>query len=75
MAFFRGTSLRPIPPAKSKSKDTRTLGIHHADDPLGEAPLAAWVTQQSLLPGERTRAESRTRGERSLAANFFSKLS
>ena len=52
VAFFRGTSLRPVPPGESKSKDTRYLDIHE-DDPLDEAQLAAWVKQASLLPGER----------------------
>src|SRR6266496_3806947 len=52
VAFFRGTSLRPVPPAASKSKDTRYLDIHE-DDQLDEAQLAAWVKQASLLPGER----------------------
>src|SRR5216683_2928999 len=28
VAFFRGTSLRPVSPTESKSKDTRTLNIH-----------------------------------------------
>ena len=52
VAFFRGTSLRPVPPAASKSKDTRYLDIHE-DDRLDEAQLAAWVKQASQLPGER----------------------
>jgi hypothetical protein len=52
VAFFRGTSLRPVPPGESKSKDTRYLNIR-ADDPLDEAQLAAWVRQASQLPGER----------------------
>jgi hypothetical protein len=52
VAFFRGTSLRPVPPGESKSKDTRYLDIHE-DGPLDEAQLAAWVKQASLLPGER----------------------
>ena len=51
MAFFRGTSLRPVPPGESKSKDTRYLDIHEADQ-LNEAQLAAWVKQASRLPGE-----------------------
>jgi hypothetical protein len=50
VAFFRGASLRPIPPAKSKSKDMRTLDIHE-DDQLDEAQLAAWVKQASQLAG------------------------
>src|SRR5882757_5623637 len=52
VAFFRGTSLRPVPPGESKSKDTRYLDLHE-DDPLDEAQLAAWVKQASLLPGKR----------------------
>jgi hypothetical protein len=52
VAFFRGASLRPVPPGESKSKDTRYLDIRE-DDQLDEAQLAAWVKQASLLPGER----------------------
>jgi hypothetical protein len=51
VAFFRGTSLRPVPPGESKHKDTRYLDIHE-DDQLDQAQLAAWVKQASLLPGE-----------------------
>ena len=50
VVFFRGASLRPVPPGESKSKDTRYLDIHE-DDQLDEAQLAAWVKQASLLPG------------------------
>ena len=52
LAFFRGTSLRPVPPGASKSKDTRYLDIHE-DDRLDEAQLAAWVEQARELPGEQ----------------------
>jgi hypothetical protein len=52
VAFFRGTSLHPIPPGESKSKDTRYLDIRE-DDQLDEAQLATWVKQASQLPGER----------------------
>ena len=52
VAFFRGASLRPVPPGASKSKDTRYLDIHE-DDEFDEAQLAAWVKQASRLPGER----------------------
>ena len=52
VAFFRGTSLRPVPPGESKSKDTRYLDIHEGDA-LDEAQLAAWVKQASRLRGER----------------------
>jgi hypothetical protein len=52
VAFFRGTSLRPVPPGESNSKDTRYLNIHE-DDQLDGAQLAAWMKQASQLPGER----------------------
>ena len=50
VAFFRGTSLRPVPPGESKSKDTRYLDIHESD-PLDEAQLATWIRQAAALPG------------------------
>ena len=52
VAFFRGASLRPVPPGESKQKDVRYLDIRE-DDPLDEAQFAAWVKQASQLPGER----------------------
>ena len=52
VAFFRGTSLSPLPPVESKQKEVRYLHIHE-DDPLDEAQFAAWVKQASQLPGER----------------------
>ena len=52
VAFFRGTSLRPVPPGKSKQKEVRYLDIHEHDQ-LDEAQFAAWVQQASRLPGER----------------------
>jgi hypothetical protein len=50
VAFFRGASLRPVPPGDSKDKNVRYLDIHE-DDPIDEARLAAWVKQASRLPG------------------------
>ena len=52
VAFFRGASLRPVPPGESKQKEVRYLDIHE-DDEFDEAQIAAWVKQASLLPGER----------------------
>ena len=52
VAFFRGTSLRPLPPGESKQKDVRYLDIHE-DDQLDEELLASWIRQASELPGER----------------------
>ena len=51
VAFFRGTSLRPVPPGESKDKNTRYLDIYEGQ--LDEAQFAAWVKQASRLPGER----------------------
>ena len=50
VAFFRGTSLRPVPPGASKVKDTRYLDIHESDE-LDEAQIAIWVKQAAALPG------------------------
>ncbi len=50
VAFFRGASLRPIPPGASKSKDTRYLDIREGDE-LDEAQIATWVKQAAALPG------------------------
>src|SRR5438477_10451546 len=50
VAFFRGTSLRPVPPGASKGKDTRYLDIREGDQ-LNEAQMAAWVEQAAALPG------------------------
>ena len=52
VAFFRGASLRPLPPGESKQKEVRYLDIHE-DDLLDEAQFADWVKQASQLPGER----------------------
>jgi hypothetical protein len=51
VAFFRGASLRPVPPGPSKHKDTRYLDIH--EDQFDEAQMASWVKQAAALPGER----------------------
>jgi len=50
VAFFRGRSLRPLPPGESKNKDARYLDIHE-DDQLDEKLVASWVRQASKLPG------------------------
>ena len=51
VAFFRGTSLRPIPPGASKHAEVRYFDIYE-DEELDEAQLADWVKQASRLPGE-----------------------
>jgi hypothetical protein len=50
VAFFRGTSLRPVPPGASKGKGTRYIDIHERDE-LDEAQMANWVKQAAALPG------------------------
>jgi hypothetical protein len=50
VAFFRGASLRPLPPGESKSKETRYLDIREGDR-RDDAQLAEWVRQAAALPG------------------------
>ncbi len=49
VAFFAGTSLRPVPPGESKHKDVRYLDIH--EDGLDESQMATWIEQAAALPG------------------------
>ena len=50
VAFFRGTSLRPVLPGESKHEEVRYLD-NHEGDPLDEARLAKWIRQAATLPG------------------------
>ena len=50
VTFFRGSSLRPVPPGESKHDDVRYLDIHE-DDHVDEAQLAKWIRQAAALPG------------------------
>jgi hypothetical protein len=50
VAFFRGTSLSPVPPVESKQKEVRYFHIHE-DGQFDEAQFAGWVMQASQLPG------------------------
>ena len=52
VTFFRGSSLRPLPPGVSKHKEVRYLDVYE-DAPLDEPQFVAWVKQASQLPGER----------------------
>jgi hypothetical protein len=49
VTFFKGTSLRPVPPGTSTHKDVRYLDIHEGD--FDEAQTAKWVKQAAALPG------------------------
>jgi hypothetical protein len=51
VTFFRGTSLKPVPPGESKHQEVRYLDIREGE--LDEAQFVAWVKQASVLPGER----------------------
>ncbi|HLF16734.1 MAG TPA: DUF1801 domain-containing protein [Candidatus Thermoplasmatota archaeon] len=48
VTFFRGTSLRPVPPGGT-GKDARWIDIHEND--FDEAQMAAWVKKAAAIPG------------------------
>jgi hypothetical protein len=48
VTFFRGTSLRPVPPGGT-GKDARWIDIH--EDDLDEAQMARWLKQAAAIPG------------------------
>ncbi|MBI2374806.1 MAG: DUF1801 domain-containing protein [Deltaproteobacteria bacterium] len=49
VTFFRGTSLRPVPPGTSKHADVRYFDVH--EDTLDEEQMASWIMQAAALPG------------------------
>ena len=51
VTFFRGTSLRPVPPGESKTKETRYLDV--PEEGFDEKQFTDWVKQASRLPGEK----------------------
>ncbi|MFI0846255.1 DUF1801 domain-containing protein [Mesorhizobium sp. IMUNJ 23232] len=52
VAFFRGSSLDPLPPVASKHKEVLYFHIFE-DEQFDEAQFADWVKQASQLPGEK----------------------
>jgi len=48
VTFFRGRSLRPVPPGGT-GKDARWVDVH--EDDLDEGQLVTWVKQAAALPG------------------------
>lgn len=50
VAFFRGTSLTPLPPGASKHPEVRYLDLHE-DEEIDEPLVASWIQQASELPG------------------------
>ena len=50
VAFFRGTSLRPVPAGSSRHPEVRYLDVREGE--LDEAQFTRWVKQAAKLPGE-----------------------
>ena len=50
VAFFRGASLKPMPPGESKQKQVRYLDIRE-DDELDEQQFGKWLKQAAAIPG------------------------
>jgi hypothetical protein len=49
VTFFRGTSLRPVPPKASKTEDTRYLDVREGE--FDALQFSKWVKQAAALPG------------------------
>jgi hypothetical protein len=49
VTFFRGTSLRPVPPGESSVAEVRHLDLR--EDEFDEAKLTRWIRQAAALPG------------------------
>jgi hypothetical protein len=50
VAFFKGSSLDPLPPGTSAQKDVRYLHVHENDE-LDGKQFVRWVKQAAKLPG------------------------
>jgi hypothetical protein len=50
VTFFRGSSLRPVPPGESKHKEVRYVDVRE-NDQIDEAQIATWIRQAAALPG------------------------
>ena len=50
LRVFRGTSLKPVPPAGEPDFDPRCLHLRE-DDELDEKQLASWVQLAAAIPG------------------------
>src|SRR5262249_4032915 len=58
LTFFRGRSLRPVPPGESKHPEVRYFNIYE-NDRLDAAQLADWIDQARKLPGEKLAPQRR----------------
>jgi hypothetical protein len=52
LAFFRGTSLKPMPPVESKNEGTRYVHLHEGDA-VDTDQLTRWIRQAAALEGWR----------------------
>ena len=50
VAFFRGASLRPVPPGESKHAEVRYFDVRE-DAPIDEVLMESWIRQAAALPG------------------------
>jgi len=50
IAFYRGTSLRPMPPIESKMEGTRYFHANEGEA-LDEKQFTSWIRQAAKLPG------------------------
>ena len=50
VTFFKGASLRPVPPGVGKDKDARWIDIYEGHE-FDEAQMATWVKQAAAVPG------------------------
>jgi hypothetical protein len=50
VTFFRGRSLRPLPPVESRDPNARYVHIYE-DEQLDEAQLATWIRQAAARSG------------------------
>jgi hypothetical protein len=50
VAFFRGASLRPLPPGESKQKEVRYFDLREHDQ-FDDAQMETWIRQAAALPG------------------------
>ena len=53
VTFFKGASLRPVPPGAGKDNDARWIDIYE-DDKFNTAQMASWVKQAAAIPGWMT---------------------
>ncbi len=51
VTFFRGTSLKPVPPGASKHPEVRYLDIY--EGAFDAKQFTAWIKQAAKLPGEK----------------------